>query len=60
MAQTTLLSEIDMAARLGIKPRTLRLWRSQRVVPFYKIRNVILFDPDKVFKALGEYERVAV
>jgi hypothetical protein len=54
-----LLTEIEMAARLSVTPRTLRNWRSQRLVPFIKVRKVILFDPAKVLAALEKFERGA-
>ena len=55
-----LLTEIQMAERLSVTPRTLRNWRSQRVVPYLKIRKVILFDPAKVIAALEKFERVGI
>jgi hypothetical protein len=51
-----LLTEVEMAARLSVTPRTLRNWRSQRLVPFNK---VILFDPVKVLAELEKFERGA-
>jgi hypothetical protein len=36
-----LLTEVEMAERLSVTPRTLRNWRSQRLVPFIKVRKVI-------------------
>jgi DNA-binding transcriptional MerR regulator len=52
-----LLTEMEMAARLSVTPRTLRNWRSKRLVPFIKVRKVILFDPAKVLAALEKFER---
>jgi helix-turn-helix protein len=46
-----------MARRLGVSERTLRSWRSARIVPFIKIRKAILFDPDAVETALKRFER---
>jgi hypothetical protein len=57
---TTFLREPEMAKQLSVTPRTLRSWRSKRVVPFIKIKKVILFDPHKVVEALGKFERVAI
>jgi len=54
-----LLTESEMAARLSVTPRTLRNWRSQRLVPFIKVRKVILFDPAKVIAELEKFERGA-
>jgi hypothetical protein len=54
-----LLTEVEMAARLSVTPRTLRNWRSQRLVPFNKVRKLILFDPVKVLAELEKFERGA-
>lgn len=48
------------AQRLGISKRQLRNWMETRVVPFTKVKRVILFDPIKVDKALEKFERPAV
>jgi excisionase family DNA binding protein len=47
----------EMAELLGISVRTLRNWVEMRIIPFYKVRRVILFDPESVEAALKEYER---
>jgi DNA-binding transcriptional MerR regulator len=54
-----LLTEVEMAARLSVTPRTLRNWRSQRLVPFLKLKRVVLFDPAKVLAELEKFERVS-
>jgi excisionase family DNA binding protein len=46
-----------MAELLGVSVRTLRNWMSMRIIPFYKIKRIILFDPEAVEAALKEYER---
>jgi hypothetical protein len=51
------LKEAEMATELNIKPRTLRKWRYERIIPFEKIGYIIRFDPDAVFAALKKYER---
>jgi excisionase family DNA binding protein len=38
----------EMAELLGISVRTLRNWVEMRIIPFYKVRRVILFDPEGV------------
>ena len=48
------------AQRLGISKRQLRNWMESGVVPFTKIKRVILFDPIKVDRALEKFERPAV
>jgi excisionase family DNA binding protein len=47
----------EMAELLGVSVRTLRNWMSMRIIPFYKIKRIILFDPEAVEAALKEYER---
>jgi hypothetical protein len=46
-----------MAEALGISERLLRNWVRDRVVPFTKIKRIVLFDPAKVESALGRFER---
>jgi hypothetical protein len=45
------------AERLGISERQLRDWMRERVVPFTKIGQTILFDPSKTDVALSKFER---
>jgi hypothetical protein len=47
----------DMARELGISERLLKDWVSKRLVPFIKIRRLVLFDPGKVEAALAKFER---
>jgi len=49
-----------MAEKLGIKPRALRDWRARRIIPYYKVGRVILFDPAKVQAAMDNYQRLPV
>jgi hypothetical protein len=49
----------DMAKALGISERLLKNWVRDRMVPFTKIKRVVLFDPAKVEAALGRFERQA-
>jgi len=51
------LNEVEMAEAANVTPRTLRKWRTLRIVPFTKIGHVIRYDPEAVFKALKQYER---
>jgi hypothetical protein len=46
-----------MAEALGISERLLKNWVRDRLVPFTKIKRVVLFDPVKVESALGRFER---
>jgi excisionase family DNA binding protein len=50
----------EMAAQLGISARTLRDWQAQRIIPFIKIHQTVLFEPEKVQAALEKFERKAV
>lgn len=54
-----LLKESEMAERLSVTRRTLRNWRFLQLVPFIKVRGIILFDPEKVIAALEKFERGA-
>ena len=47
----------QMAKALGISERLLKNWVRDRVVPFTKIKRVVLFDPVKVEAALERFER---
>jgi hypothetical protein len=47
----------EMAEELGISERLLKSWVRDRVVPFTKIKRVVLFDPVKVDVALERFER---
>ena len=47
----------DMAKELGISERLLKDWVSRRLVPFIKVRRLVLFDPVKVEAALSKFER---
>lgn len=45
----------DMAARLSISVRCLENWMTNRIVPFIKVGNVVLFDPIEVDTALNRF-----
>ena len=51
------LDEVEMAEALNVTPRTLRKWRTLRVVPFIKIGHIIRYDSEAVLRALKQYER---
>jgi hypothetical protein len=57
MTSRDLLKPKAMASRLGFTDRHLRNLQKQRIVPFIKIKGLVLFDPDKVFAALEKFER---
>jgi excisionase family DNA binding protein len=46
-----------MAEALGISERLLKNWVRDRVIPFTKIKRVVLFDLAKVESALERFER---
>ena len=37
--QTDLLNDVTAAELLGIKPRTIRIWRAKRGIPHFRITN---------------------
>jgi excisionase family DNA binding protein len=49
----------DMAAELGISLRTLKGWVADRLVPYVKVKRLVLFEPAKVKAALERLERKA-
>jgi DNA-binding transcriptional MerR regulator len=55
----TLVRERPMAEKIGVSQRTLRSWRDMGLVPFIKIRKVILFDEAEVLATLGKFKREA-
>lgn len=59
MPEKTLLREPQQAAVLNISRRTLRDWRAAGIIPFLKIRRVVLYDPVAVLAALAKFERTA-
>ena len=50
----------DMAQELGVSLRTLKGWVAERLVPYVKIKRLVLFEPAKVKAALERLERKAV
>jgi hypothetical protein len=55
-----LVKEAELLQTVRIPSRLLRDLRARRVIPFVKVNSkTILYDPDRVLKALGEYEREA-
>jgi hypothetical protein len=45
------------AAARGISSFTVRLWIRDRVIPYMKIKHLILIDPVKADAALEKFER---
>jgi excisionase family DNA binding protein len=48
------------AARLGVSERQIYDWMREKVIPFIRIGQTILFDPAKVDAALAVHEREAI
>lgn len=51
-----LLTQVEMAQRLGITSRTLHTWVLSGAVPMIKIRGFCRFEPAKVWAALQQHE----
>ncbi|MFZ2278333.1 MAG: hypothetical protein WAW39_11060 [Prosthecobacter sp.] len=51
-----LLTQVEMAQRLGINRRTLHTWVLSGAVPMIKIRGFCRFEPAKVWAALLQHE----
>jgi hypothetical protein len=49
------ISKRELAETLGISTRTIDHWRAERIIPYRKIRGVILFDPAEVEQALERF-----
>ena len=54
-----LLTQVQMAQRLGISRRTLATWVTNQIVPMIKVRGYCRFDVAKVLAALERHERPA-
>jgi hypothetical protein len=48
-----------MAAELGVSLRTLKGWVAARLVPYVRVKRLVLFEPPKVKAALERLERKA-
>jgi hypothetical protein len=54
------MREAELAKELRVSQRTLREWRAMRLVPFFKINRLVVYDPERVRKALERFERKEV
>jgi hypothetical protein len=54
------MREAEMAKTLCVSQRTLREWRAMRLVPFFKINRLVVYDPERVREALERFERKEV
>lgn len=48
-----------LAAELGISLVQLRIYQKRNLIPYLKINRMVLFERDKVLKALERFEREA-
>lgn len=53
-----LLTQDQLAARLGISRRTLHTWIRHKTVPMIKVRGFCRFEYHKVLAALQQHEQV--
>jgi excisionase family DNA binding protein len=49
-----------MAQELGVSLRTLKGWVASRLIPYVKVKRLVLFEPGKVKAALERLERKAI
>jgi DNA-binding transcriptional MerR regulator len=47
-----LIDEKQLSKLVSVPDRTLRAWRKDNLLPFYKINRTVLYDPEAVFSAL--------
>lgn len=56
-APVELLTQVQMAGRLGISRRTLHSWVREGLVPMIKVRGFCRFEYHKVLAALQQHEQ---
>jgi hypothetical protein len=55
-----LMNEEELLDIIGLTSRQLREFRDKKVVPFIKVKRILLYNPEKVIAALEtHYERSA-
>jgi excisionase family DNA binding protein len=54
-----LLTEEQIAEKIGVTPRCIRDWRNRRIIPFLKVGRIIRFNQGDVAQALQQYKREA-
>jgi hypothetical protein len=59
MSAPKLFRQKELAEALRVSPRCIRNWRERRIIPFFKVGRVVLFDIEKVMCALERFERKA-
>jgi excisionase family DNA binding protein len=51
------LTQKDMATLFGVTQETLRIWRRQRILPYFRIKNTIRFSRADVMECLNKFKR---
>jgi DNA-binding transcriptional MerR regulator len=52
-----LIRDSQLASFIGVSKRTLRAWREMGLIPFLKVRSLILYDPNEVLQTLKKFKR---
>jgi hypothetical protein len=42
---------------VSVSVRTLRYWRRRKIIPFFKVGALVMYDLDEVLQALKSYKR---
>lgn len=51
------LTPKDMATLFGVTQETLRIWRRQGILPYFRINNTIRFFRSDVMECLNKFKR---
>ena len=51
------LTPKDMATLFGVAQETLRIWRRQGILPYFRINNTIRFSRSDVMECLNKFKR---
>jgi len=52
-----LIREKKCADALSVSVRTLRYWRRRKIIPFFKVGALVMYDLNEVLRALKTYKR---
>lgn len=55
-----LLNSNELAEYLGVAPQTIRIWVSQKRIPFLKLGSAVRFSSDQIEEILRKGKREAV
>ena len=55
-----LIREKKCAEALSVSVRTLRYWRRRKIIPFFKVGALVMYDLEEVLQALKTYERKSI